>query len=83
MSEVKVFRVVGEIRKPNLRTIFRKEVRALKPEHAIEQVYAELGSRHRVKRPHIRILEVKEISPDEITDPIVRTLTLEEVKLVK
>jgi hypothetical protein len=30
MSEVKVFRVLGEIRKPNLKTPFRKEVIAAK-----------------------------------------------------
>ena len=36
MSEVKVFRVTGEIRKPNFRTDFRKEVRALKPEEAVD-----------------------------------------------
>ena len=38
MSEVKVFRVTGEIVKPNLRTTFKKEVRALKPENAKEKV---------------------------------------------
>jgi len=31
MSEVKNFRVVGEIVKPNLKTGFRREIRALKP----------------------------------------------------
>ena len=78
MSEVKVFRVIGEIRKPNLRTDFRKEVRALKPEEAVEKVYMELGSKHKVKRFQINIVKVEEISPEEIEDPLVKKLTLGE-----
>ena len=78
MSEVKVFRVIGEIRKPNFQTGFRKEVRALKPEDAVEKIYMELGSKHRVKRFQIRIVGVEEISPGEIESPLVRKLTLGE-----
>ena len=50
MSEMKVFRVTGEINKPNLKTPFAKEVVVDKPAHAVEKVYAEIGSKHRVKR---------------------------------
>jgi large subunit ribosomal protein LX len=78
MSEVKVFRVTGEIRKPNLRTDFRKEVRALKPEEAVEKIYMELGSKHRVKRFQIKIVKVEEVSPEEIESPLVKKLTLGE-----
>ncbi len=77
MSEVKVFRVIGKILKPNLKTNFQKEVRALKPEHAIEEVYRLLGSKHRVKRYHIRIERVEEIKdPEDIKDPIIKELTI-------
>jgi len=75
MSEVKVYRVTGEIVKPNLRTGFRKEVRALRPEEAAEKVYSEMGSRHRAKRFQIRIREVAEIKPEEIKDLTVKRLT--------
>lgn len=78
MSEVKVFRVTGKIRKPNFRTDFRKEVRALKPEEAVEKIYMELGSKHRVKRFQIKIEKVEEISPEEIESPLVKKLTLGE-----
>lgn len=78
MSEVKVFRVIGKIRKPNFRTDFRKEVRALKPEEAVEKIYMELGSKHRVKRFQIKIEKVEEISPEEIESPLVKKLTLGE-----
>lgn len=60
MSEVKVYMVVGRITKPNFKTIFRKEVRALKPEHALEEIYKIFSSKHRVKRFHIKILRVEE-----------------------
>ena len=76
MSEVKVFRVSGKIRKPNFQTEFRKEVRALKPEDAVEKVYMLLGSKHRVKRFQMTISKVEEIKPDEIKDIIVKKLTL-------
>jgi large subunit ribosomal protein LX len=75
MSEVKVFRVIGKIRKPNFQTEFRKEVRALKPEDAVEKVYMLLGSKHRVKRFQMTISKVEEIKPEEIKDIIVKKLT--------
>jgi len=75
MSEVKVFRVIGEIRKPNFETEFRKEVRALKPEDAVEKVYMELGSKHRVRRYQMSISKVEELSPEEIEDVLVKKMT--------
>jgi large subunit ribosomal protein LX len=81
MSEVKVFRVLGEIRKPNLKTPFRKEVMALKPEHAVEKVYTELGSKHRVKRFHIKINKVEEVAPQDVEDPLIRKILAGEGKI--
>lgn len=75
MSEIKVFRVIGKIRKPNFQTEFRKEVRALKPEDAVEKVYMLLGSKHRVKRFQMTISKVEEIAPEEIENFIVKKLT--------
>lgn len=75
MSEIKVFRVIGKIRKPNFETDFRKEVRALKPEDAVEKVYMLLGSKHRVKRYQMGIYKVEEVAPSEIEDVILRKLT--------
>ncbi len=78
MSEVKVFRIAGKINKPNWKTNFKKEVRALKPEDAVEKIYKELGSKHRAKRFQIKILEVKEIPPEEITNSIIKKLATGE-----
>ncbi|MCZ2856275.1 MAG: 50S ribosomal protein L18Ae [Candidatus Bathyarchaeota archaeon] len=78
MSEVKIFRITGKIDKPNWKTSFKKEVRALKPEDAVEKIYKELGSKHRTKRFQIKVLEVKEISPEEVTNPIIKKLAAGE-----
>jgi len=78
---LKVFRVTGEIQKPNLKTSFRKEVVALKAEHAVEKVYAELGSRHRVKRFHIKISGVEEIPPEQIENPLIKKMLIGEEKV--
>jgi large subunit ribosomal protein LX len=75
MSEVKVFRVTGEIKKPNFETEFRKEVRALNPEDAVEKVYMLLGSKHRVRRYQMNIYKVEELSPQEIEDVLVKKMT--------
>ncbi len=67
MSEIKIYRVIGKIVKPNFKTTFKKEVRALKPEHAIEEIYKLLGSKHRVKRFQIKIENVEEMPSEEET----------------
>jgi len=74
MSEVKVFRITGKIDKPNWKTKFRKEVRALKPEDAVEKIFKELGSKHRAKRFQIKILKVEEIPLEEVTSPTIKKL---------
>ncbi len=75
MSEVKVFRVTGRIRKPNFKTEFQKEVRALKPENAVEKVYMELGSKHRVRRFQMTISKVEELDPAEVEDILMKKMT--------
>ena len=78
MKKLKVFRITGEIRKPNLNTPFAKEVMASKPEHALEKVYAEIGSKHRVKRYYMKITAVDEISPEDIENPILKKIVTGE-----
>ncbi len=68
--EVKFYRVTGRMllahdRMPYWQK-FSKEVRAVKPEDAVEKVLSELGSRHKVKRHHIVIEKVEEIPPEEV-----------------
>jgi len=75
---LKVFKVTGEINKPKLKTPFTKEILAEKSEHAVEKVYSEIGSKHRVKRCHMKISKVEEISTDEIANPILKKLVIGE-----
>ncbi len=74
---MKVFRVTGKIYKPNLKTDFVRELVADKPEHAEEKVYAEVGSRHRVKRCHMKVVKVEEVTPEEIQNPILKKMVTE------
>jgi len=77
MVEVKIFRVEGEILSPNYRTTFSKDVRAVRPEHAVEKVYMELGSQHKVKRVHMKLHSIKEITGEETEDLLIRDLSRE------
>ena len=47
---------------------FRKYVRAVKPEDALEKVLSELGSNHKIKRYHIVVERVVEVPPEEVPD---------------
>ncbi|TRO46935.1 50S ribosomal protein L18a [Candidatus Bathyarchaeota archaeon] len=78
MTKMKVFRVTGEINKPKLKTPFAKEVIVEKPEHAVEKVYAEIGSKHRVKRFQIKIVNVEEVPVEEIENPILKKIVTGE-----
>jgi large subunit ribosomal protein LX len=75
---MKVFRVSGKINKPNLATPFAKEVLAEKSEHAVEKIYTEIGSKHRVKRHHIKITETIEVQGDQIENVILKKIVLGE-----
>lgn len=67
MSGVRTFRITGRIDKPRLfePITFRKEIAAAKEAHALEKIYAEMGSRHRAKRHQITIIEVEEMEEEE------------------
>jgi large subunit ribosomal protein LX len=71
---MKAFKVTGKINKPRLATAFVKEILADKSAHAVEKVYCEIGSKHRVKRHHIKIISSEEISADQIENPILKKI---------
>lgn len=77
-KEIKVFRItgfmlVGQGKLPQW-VRFVKEIRALKIEHALEKLYSELGSKHKVKRANIKIVDIAVVSPNEARDKFVRDL---------
>jgi ribosomal protein L20A (L18A) len=59
LSEVKKFKIVGEIKKGKTLIPFHVEFSALKQEHAVQRLYAEMGSRHRARRFEITIRSVQ------------------------
>lgn len=61
MTEIKNFRIIGEIRKGNTKIPFSVDCRALKEEHALQNLYAEMGSRHRARKFEIKITKLEEI----------------------
>lgn len=69
---VKIYRVEGYMlishdKNPTWQK-FVKEVTAVKESDALEKVFSELGSNHKLRRKHIRITSVKEIKPEEVSD---------------
>ena len=66
MSEVKTFRINGEIIQPGHNLNFSKDIKALKSSDAIENVYLHFGGQHKIKRVHIRVASVKEIELEDV-----------------
>lgn len=79
---VKVFLVEGSYREKKKAVPFKKEIRSLRSEHVKEQIYRDLGSRHKLKMQRITISSITEIDPakTEIKDPSVALLSSEEAK---
>jgi len=61
LTEVKTFRITGEVKKPRAIIPFVVEIRAVKDRDAIERVYADLGSRHKARRLDIKLKKVEEL----------------------
>ena len=74
MSEIKIYRIIGTYRKKFKKYLFRKEVRALKEKDALEKALTQSTSIG-IFRRQINIQEVKEISPDEAQDYLIRELS--------
>ncbi len=74
MSEIKIYRIIGNYNKNHKKYLFRKEVRALKEEDALEKVLTQITSIG-IYRRQINIQEVKEITLDETQDYLIRELS--------
>jgi len=74
LSEIKIFRIEGTYYKKFKKYLFRKEVRALKKEDALEKVLSQITSIG-IYRRQIKIQEIKEISPQECEDYLMRELS--------
>ena len=74
MSEIKIFRIIGNYKKNHKKYLFRKEVRSLKEEDALEKALSQITSIG-IYRRQINIQEVKEISLEESQDHLIRELS--------
>mgnify|MGYP006279605547 CR=1 FL=1 len=74
MSQVKIFRITGTYNKKHKKYLFRKEVRALKEEDALEKTYCEISSIGLYRR-QIHIEDIKEIKPEEVENMLIRELS--------
>jgi large subunit ribosomal protein LX len=76
---MKAFKVIGTFKVEKQRwQDFKIEVAAEDEEGATEKVLSSLGSRHRLNRKEIEILEILEIPGDEISDLVVKYMVEEK-----
>ncbi len=74
MSEIKIFRIIGSYKKDHKKYLFRKEIRSLKEEDALEKVLSQITSIG-IFRRQINVQEIKEISLEESQDHLIRELS--------
>ena len=83
--QAKIFRIIGTYKSKRGSVEFSKEFRALREEDALEHLYMDLGSKHRLKRASISVVKIETIeSMEEVKNPVILRLTLEDdVSLIK
>jgi len=69
---MKAFRVAGTFADPRKRQPFSIEVAAENEDAVREKVLSTLGSKHRLKRTEIDITEITELTPDQVTNHVVK-----------
>ncbi len=74
MSEVKIFRISGFYTRNRVKYLFRKDVRAIKEEDALEKVLTLITSTGLLRR-QIKIEKIKVIKPEEISDMVLREIS--------
>ncbi|WP_414468306.1 50S ribosomal protein L18Ae [Methanobacterium sp. ACI-7] len=72
--KTKIFRIQGKFMMGNSYQPFTKELKAINEEDIREKIYSDYGSKHGIKRSKIIIDDIKEISADEVQDPIIKAM---------
>jgi len=70
----KRFRIQGKFMMGNAFQPFTKELKAINEEDIHEKIYSEFGSKHGINRNKIVIEDIKEISKDDVQDPMIKAL---------
>ncbi len=71
---MKIFRISGTVKMGANWQKFTKETLANGKDDAIHRVYSEMGGRHGVPRRLVKIENVEEIKPEEVTDFVIKGL---------
>jgi len=71
---MQIYRIRGWFKQGLFKQKFTRDILALKKEQALERVYSEVGSRHRLTRNEIHIEEAVEVKAEEVTDPRVLSM---------
>jgi len=80
IMSVKIYRIEGKMLLKGEWKKFKMEVRALNERDALEEIFSKIGSRHKCKRKHILVKNIKEISLNEAENKYIRELsTLNEI----
>lgn len=69
---MKAFKITGTFQMGRNRQDFIKETVADDKSSATEKLLSELGSKHNVKRYQIDISDIKELKPEEVSDPVIQ-----------
>lgn len=72
--KTKIYRIKGRFVMGHQTQVFTKELKSMNEENIYEKIYSEFGSKHGINRNQINIEEIKEISADEVNDPLVKAL---------
>jgi large subunit ribosomal protein LX len=72
--KTKIFRIKGKFMIGNIYKPFTKELKAINEKDIREKINSDFGSKHRIKRSKIIIEEIKEISKDDVKDPLIKAL---------
>jgi len=73
-NQIKIYRIIGTYNKKYRKYLFRKEVRALKEKDALEKALSQITSIGILRR-QVNIQEIKEITPEECQDYLIRELS--------
>ena len=73
-KEIKIFRITGTYWKGHKKYLFRKEIRALKQEDALEKALSQITSIGLFRR-QINIQEINEITREECEDYLIKELS--------
>jgi large subunit ribosomal protein LX len=72
--KTKIFRIHGKFMMGDTLHPFTRELKGIDEKDIKERIYSEFGSKHHIIRNKITIEEIVEISPEEIQDPLIKSL---------